>query len=429
MNLSPTKAALFLAIALIFVVIILSVLGVIPIFKSKNNNGGTGVNAKKTVLNVWGVDDPKNFASLISDYGGANPAIQVVYKQIDSKNYESSLLNALATDTGPDIFMFHRSWMATHGNIIVPAPQTQFSLQQLRQDFPDVVEKDFTYNQYVYALPLYLDSLALYYNKDIFNSKSIAIPPTTWDDVKNLTPYLTQFDANHQITKSAITLGGSSNSINTAPDLLTLLMLQFKSSLVDSTGKVSFDSNAINAFNFYLQFASPSSQYYTWSDGLGDSLDSFASGNAAMIIDYAQAAKTIKQKSPFLNFAVTPLPQMDLSKPINYADYWGLAVSTKSSHPTEAWNFIVAATTDAHFSQDYLTAANLPPANRVLINQYLNDPNLSPFARQALSSASIYELNPDLFSQSLSHAIEMVLNGKSNSSNALYQAEASINGN
>lgn len=412
-------------VAFIIIFFILGLLGIIPIFKSPEQQQAN----VQTPITFWGVDSSTNFKNVFELYAKSHPNVNVKYQQFDANEYENALLNALATGKGPDVFMFHRSWLPKHGDKITPASDTQFSLYNLRQLFPDVMEKDFVSTQKVMALPLYLDSLALFYNKDIFNSKGVALTPLTWDDFKNLIPALTEFDFSHNVKKAAAAIGGSNNSINKASDLLSLLMLQTNPAFSDyANRKNNFGNKALEAFNFYLQFSDSSQSTYTWSDSFSNSINAFASGDVAMIFNYSREIKELKQKNPYLNFGVAAMPQFTPNSPVNHADYWGLAVSKQSKNAPTAWSFIISLTTNQQIVDAFVKDSNSPPALRTLINQYLNDANMGVFAKQALTAKSVYQSDKNIFSQSISDMIESVLTGKMNSEKALQQAAAAING-
>ena len=74
--------------------------------------------------------------------------------------------------------------------MLAPLPEaysSQFGTLQIQNDFPSVVQSDFTIaptatTTGIYALPLSIDTLAMIYNKDMFDSAGIATPPATWDD-------------------------------------------------------------------------------------------------------------------------------------------------------------------------------------------------------------------------------------------------------
>ena len=425
MNLSKSQAIIFVGIAAFVIFLALAILGIIPIF-----NSSTTTPPVKGQLTIWGIDNQEAFRDAIDSYASLYKDLHIAYKQIDPNNYENILVDALASHSGPDIFMFHRSWLQKHGNKVVPLDSTQFPILKLRQLYPDIVEKDFVSNGKIYALPLYLDSLALFYNKDIFNNKGIAVTPTTWDDFKLLVPFLTTYDTAHQIQKSAAAIGGSDKSITVAPDILSLLMLQSGSGIAKTSSYgngINFDQQAGSGFNFYLQFSNPTNNYYTWSDSLNNYLDAFGAGNTAMIFGYARDINNIKSKSPFLNFDIIPAPQFNPNQPVNYADYWGLAVSNQSPYPQYAWDFINYMTTDPQNISSYLKATNLPPAIRTMVAQYQSDPVLNAFAKQSLTAQAVPQQDIFAYNQAISNMIEYVLSGKLTVDGALREAQAELN--
>ncbi len=424
---SRLKIALFGGGILVLIFAVLSVFCVIPITK---NCSKTSVSGK---LVFWGVDNVSAYQATIDNYSKLyDRKVQIQYRQISETDFENELVRAMAKNQGPDILMFHNSWLLKQGDLLTPATDAQVSLASLKGFFPSgpnsAIEKDFVYQNKVYALPLYLDTLALFYNKDIFNANAVVFPPATWNDFTNLATRLTKKQANGQISQAGAAIGSSDKNIVNATDILNTLMIQYGSSMVDPQYmRADFGAKGKDAFDFYLQFADPKSSSYVWNQNLGNSFDLFSQGQAAMIFGYANQISYLKQKNPLLNFAVASMPQFNSSNPKNYAAYWGLAISSKSSNPDLAWDFIKYLTTDPQNSLTYLQATKRPPALNTLINQYFNDPNLNVFAKQSLTAVSWYQPDSDQTSQIFSNAVESVLNGKTNTQQALDQASAQIN--
>lgn len=382
----------------------------------------------KVTLTIWGIDDLKNFGELLSQYSAAHPNIAINYRQIPEDRYEATLLNAMAIDEAPDILMVHRSWVYRYGDKILAADPARIQASDLTTLFPDVVSRDFVYSDYVFALPLYIDTPALLYNKDLFNGKGVATSPKTWGDIKLLVPYFTEFTASRQLKKSAIALGGSGQSIANASDILSLFMLQHGAQRLESMGAPTyFSDNTIDAADFYVQFATPSSPYYTWSDALGNADNLFGSGDVAMTLNYARDIPALRQKNPYLNFGIFPMPQQDTSSPVNYADYWGLAVSSKSPNAQWAWKFVTEATTNPTLATIYMRSSGNPPALRELINSSLRDPQLGVFARQALTARAPYQFDVAEYRTILSRSIESILTGQFAVKDALQKASTEIN--
>ncbi|HVO28556.1 MAG TPA: extracellular solute-binding protein [Candidatus Paceibacterota bacterium] len=394
-------------------------------------------NTQKITLTVWGTDPKSVFSDMASAYKAVAPNVTVDYLQDDPATYAGDLLKAFAAGTGPDIFEVGDHDLPKWYSVMAPAPATltpAFTAATVAGDFPTVVTQNFVAGGQVYALPLSLDTLAMYYNKDLFDSAGIVYPPKTWNDLDSDIPKLRTLNAQGQITQAAVALGGSGASIADAPDILFLLMLQNGTNMVSNDGTAAtFASVApdgsnpgLAAFNFYLQFANSASPNYTWNDAMGDSMQNFLAGKTAIVFDYASAMSEIKEKAPFLDYGVAPMLQpASATIAVNYPSYQGLAVS-KRGQVDAAWQFIIYMTTTPAAEEVYLKDMAQPPAGRSLIAAALTDPTYGTFAAQALTARAWYEADDAQIDSIMDAAIENVLNGSSNAANALGVAQNAI---
>lgn len=387
----------------------------------------------KTQLTVWGFDKSSAVGGIIAAYKQLQPNIGVSYIQVSKDNYENTLLNALASEQGPDIFPIHNRGISKKVGILYPAASSQITSARVQDLFPAEVEQDFAVRfagssaDQIYALPLYFDTLSLIYNKDLFDQGGIISPPTTWEEFQADVAKLRNVSSNGQITRAGAAIGGSQKTITNAVDILNVLMLQngaFRS--LEQNGMSFSSESGLNAFNFYLQFANPSSNYYTWNDSQQNDFDSFSSGNTAMAFAYSSDIEKIKSKSPFLRLGIAPLPQINPGNVVNYADYWGLAVSKQSRNPALAWDFISTMATNAQIAGEYLKATGQPPALRQIINQKIDDQNIGVFAKQALTARSWQQPDENQTESIFNNAIASVLGSQSNSQKALSQAQEQI---
>ncbi len=410
------------------------IIGVLVLIFANLRRRGTG--EQEFSLKVWGVDDRQIFTELIRNYKVLRSGAKVEYTQFDPANYGSALLNALASGEGPDVLYVGNRDLPRSLNRLYPVNPAQFNLVKLRELFPAVVEQDFVSasGSQIFALPIYLDTLALIYNRDFFDNAGIVAPPSTWDQFQAVIPKLRDVSPNGQIVHAAAAIGGSGKTVDAGEDLLALLMLQNGTRMTnDDRTSASFaqQQGSVNpgasAFNFYLQFANPGSPYYTWNDGQPNSLESFIGGKTTMIFNYQSVIGEIKKKSPFLHFAVAPMPQPTGSQIfVNLPKYYGLAVSKQSKAPGWAWDFVIYLTTNPQIEKIYLDATGRPPALRGLIGEKLNDPNSGVFAKQALTARSWYEVDDAAVSRAMNDAITTVLSGQVDSLRALRQAQDKV---
>jgi len=142
------------------------------------------------------------------------------------------------------------------------------------------------------------------------------------------------------------------------------------------------------------------------------SLDAFAEGQTAIMFNYAYQLPAIRAKSPYLNFAVAPMPQIKTAtKEVNYANYWGLVVSRNCQESERAWQFIDWLV-EKENSQQYLESTNKPTARRDLVSWQRDDPDLGVFAEQALTAYSWEQVDNLAIEQYLADMIESVVLGR-----------------
>ena len=425
MSLTKTQVIIIGGVGLIIIVLGLILTGAIPGLKTTNPQVVSGN------LEVWTLfDNETDLQTILTNFRQAYPKVTVNFRTFsDPEEYENKLLDALASGTGPDVFMIRNSNRLKYENKIFPLAVSQVSLAKIQELFPDVVVNDFTDVNATYALPLSIDTLALFYNRDMLGEAGIAIVPKTWEELQAVIPRLVTTGAQNKITQAAAALGGSGKSISQASDILSLLMLQNGVKLVnEDLSSAQFASDwGENALNFYAQFSNPASQNYTWNDGLGNDLDAFSQEKVAMIFNYSSAREQIKSRNEFLNFGIGPmLKSAQAKKNISFPDYWGYTVSRQSKSGMLGWTFILYLTTDPKTAEAYLTLTKKPPALRTLINKYMSDPDIGVFAAQILTAKSWPEPDANAVSKIFSDAILAVITGRLTARSALEQAQNQV---
>lgn len=394
-----------------------------------------------TTLQFWGVyDSPSYYSGIISQYQKEHPNIKIVYKSFSYDEYEKALINAFATQTGPDIWLMHNTWLPKHGDLISPLPQTTLSgesgplmtLQSFQQQFVDVTQTDLVFQGQIYGLPLYVDTLALFYNKDIFNSAGIPDLPATWDEFSQDVERLTQIDSKNHITRAGATIGTAKN-INRSTDILMLLMLQSGVRMTDKDNTyATFSQHLQNqgvgetALQYYTDFSNPNKSVYTWNDQQANSIDAFTQDKAAMMINYSHQIQNIHALAPRFNFGVAPVPQISgASVNVNFANYWAATVAKQSKYADEAWKFLVYLTNTDNATK-YLAASDRPTARRDLIQSQQADLTLNVFATQALSARSWYQIDNSAIETIFADMIDDVNYGRMSVRDALQTAEGKV---
>jgi len=361
---SPSDNRRRLTIILLVVIgvfIILALLALIlnrPSSTGGNNNNSTG-NSQKVTLQFWGAFlDPADIKPLLDDYHAQNPNITIEYANKWPKStvysdaakiYRDQYLNT-ALKSGdpvqiPDIFMVNNTWVGDYDGQY-SAPGSNFTLDSYKSIFYPAAADDFAHDGIVHGVPLWMDTLAVLYNKDLLAEKNVQTPPTNWNDFRDLANSLTKRENGN------VTVGGFANGIvsNTrfSFGLANLLLLQNGVNMLDDKGQPAFatfgNSTTSALQTFYENFGHGSSA--TWSASLPNDAAAFLEGKAAMILTTSYRYRDIKTTNDGfnlkINMGISQVPQItgQSQSIINWADYWGAMVSSGRPNSSVAWDFL-----------------------------------------------------------------------------------------
>ncbi len=423
---------------------------------TKGPDKATSDAGKPKTLEVWAViDDRDVYTPLLEAYRAAHPHITINYKRFRLEEYEDLLVNALAEDRGPDIFLVHNTWVGKYLSKIEPMPaytkmvytiveggytnrketlvlqnEKSITLKELRDNYPDVVAKDAIrrintapvtekpfLEEKIVGLPMSVDTLALFVNKDMLNSAGIPTIPKSWDTFQATINRLVNIDTDGTILQAGAALGTTAN-VERATDIISILMMQNGTQMSSDEGYPTFalmpealaairdELPAIQALRFYTDFAKDTKDIYSWNDDMPNSLDAFVEGRLAYFFGYSYHIPLIKSRAPKLNLTIARLPQIEGNPEVNYANYWLWTVSKKSTETETAWNFINYLTKEENEKQ-FLDRAGRPPAHRSLITEYLDDEDMGVFASQILTSDSWYRgYDPETTDQAMMSLVD-----------------------
>lgn len=398
------------------------------------SSSGTLGRPEPITLEWWTVfKNPQDIQPLIDAYEAQFPYVTINVRNLRYDTFETTLLEALAEDKGPDIFTVHNTAVQKHLTKTLPMPATtnmkvavergtlsknvftelrsfpSFSPRYLNDTFLDQVLRDTYISQQLHGVALSVDTLALFYNKDLLANAGIPIPARNYAELQDHVLKLTRQSSNGSIIQSGIALGTSTN-VERFVDIISLLMMQNGTLMTDDIGNATFDQlptelrgratlPAADALIYYADFAAPNKVVYTWNETKPNSLQAFMNGSVAYFMGYAYHRPMIATQAPKLNYGVASMPQIEGNTRVNFANYWVEVVSAKTRYPDEAWNFLqyIARPDNARI---YLTEAQLPTATKTLIAEQSEDVTLGVFVDQLLTARSWYRgKNPDALNE------------------------------
>lgn len=402
----------------------------------KNTVDPVAANLTKPVaLTYWRPFDGQDaFGDIIARYNSIHPNVRIDYRQIRPEIYESELINAMAEDRGPDIFSVHNNWIRGYTSKLLEMPdnykvaniipkgglegktETQIvsksglTPRQLQSRYIDVALQNMVLppnggganadlaSGKVYGIPLFVDTMMLFYNRELLQQAGITHPAINWVEFQEQVQKLTVKDENGKLVRPGAVIGCAEN-VPRSQDLLALIMMQAGAEMYNEFGFPTFHENTekiqratppgIDALRFYIDFSMPDRKSYTWNALQPDGLEAFMQGRVAYFFGYAYQLPLIRARAPKLDVAVAPVPQQLPNQPINVANFWLEGVSKKSANPTWAWDFLLFAQEKENV-KSYLDNTKKPTALLDLIDSQKEDLLLGSFAEQLLTTKTWY---------------------------------------
>jgi multiple sugar transport system substrate-binding protein len=148
---------------------------------SSSNASASGV-ANVTWQTMWSGNTLTLLNQMVSEFNATHPKIHVTESNVPSATGDAKLLSEIAAGDPPDVFTEWNPVLgeyAADGTIQPMTPYLTGTYAGLEKwEYPIAVQGG-EYKGTLYALPMSMNSWALYYNKSMLKAAGIASPPTT----------------------------------------------------------------------------------------------------------------------------------------------------------------------------------------------------------------------------------------------------------
>lgn len=419
--------------------------------------GGDGTDGPVTVKMWRTFDSSEVFQPIIDDFEQDNPNITIEYKELPIDEYELVVAEALAAGEGPDIWSIRNDWLPRHQAKLIPMPEgllknsadeTKSDQELLQAMFVPTVTADVALDGRVYGLPYYVDTLVLWRNDAVFQSRIQELERadrdadadflrekfTTWDQLEKAVQLLTERSGD-TIDVAGIA-AGTSNNVERAEDAVYAMMLQNGTQMVspertsatfhlgvkDQVNQTTFLGT--QALERYAAFADPAKTQYAWNASMPNDVQAFIEGKVAMIFGYQYYGLRFTQLAPTLKATAMALPQVrDSAEPVDYPQYWVETVTKNAKNPELAWRIVKNLVVDRGGS--YRTTTGRPGPNKVEEPPTVleRDDTGSPFSFQQETAQSWYKgKRPDKVDTIFRDLIERVGTRAQSPQNAIEEA-------
>lgn len=300
--------------------------------------GGSGGEAGgKTTLAyaLWNKDQAPVMEKLATEFEKTHPNIDVQVQVTPFTEYFTKLQTAIGGGAGPDVFWLNAPNLALYaGNeAVLPLSEHVESDQVDLAAYPKSLTDIYTYEGKLHALPRDMDTIGLWYNKELFDAAKVKYPTAdwTWDDLRQAAKQLTNKQKGvYGITAALTDQQGYYNTI-----------AQAGGHVVSPDGSSSGydDPKTIEGLKFWTDLirdgVSPTHQQMTDTEPK----QLFQSGKVAMFYGGSWQAVSFKGTEGFANkIDVAPLPAGVKDTTIIHG--LGNAINAKTEHEDEAWELV-----------------------------------------------------------------------------------------
>lgn len=424
-NLRPFQIGLLVGFALVAIV------SVIALASFKGFSVGA-VNPYGEQVVIWGTLDKKTFNDTFLQITGDDKNFQVVtYTQKDPRSFEAELVNAIADGDAPDAVLISHEDLVTLRTKLQPIPYSLVSERTLKDTYVDGSEV-FARKTGLYALPMFIDPMVMYWNRDLFSTAGLALPPTTWESLTDAVSQVTLRDATRNILQATVAFGDYQN-VNHFKEVLLTLLQQSGSRLVeegDTKYQVALDSSAsdgsrrplTSALQFYVEFGNSSSPLYSWNRTFQDDASAFVGEKLALYFGYGSEAERLRARNPNFNFDVANIPQgAGATVKRVYGNFYGLALVKAGTNQQGAYRAMVKIS-DPAVVGSMSEKLDLAPAHRVTIASGSSDPVRQTILTQALIARGWLDPGSDKSKTVFGQMVDDVISGRQKATAAALDA-------
>ncbi|WP_149826356.1 extracellular solute-binding protein [Streptomyces tailanensis] len=129
-------------------------------------------------------NEAPTYKALVKEFEAANKDIKVKYVNVPFDQAQNKFDTAAGASGAPDVLRSEVGWTPAFAKKGFFAPLDGTEALADQDKFQDSLIKQAQYEGKTYGVPFVTDTLALVYNKELFEKAGITEAPKTWDDLK-----------------------------------------------------------------------------------------------------------------------------------------------------------------------------------------------------------------------------------------------------
>ena len=141
----------------------------------------------ETVIEFWYTYEGGDVvAEAVANYESLRPSVTINFVEQPTSSWIDKFINVAQTGNAPDIFLAKGSWFGELAKLGYIQPLTDFLTPTDEASYLSAGINGLSYQNELWGLPFWFDSILLLYNKNLFDANSHSYPNENWTDVEFL---------------------------------------------------------------------------------------------------------------------------------------------------------------------------------------------------------------------------------------------------
>jgi multiple sugar transport system substrate-binding protein len=305
------------------------------------SGGGSSSDQKVTLTfsQWWAPEMPSGaLQGIVDSFQKKYPNITVKLISAPFASLQTQTISQAASGTLPDIVGLDGAWvnpLYKQGALY----NLSDAMKAAKYD-PSELASQVQFKGSTYMIPTVNFVYPLFTNDAILSKAGITTPPSTWSEFTDDAKKISQSENG---VKGWVVPLGTTNPNGVQNDILSWAWASGGSMLSGGEPHLTNNPDVTGAVNLVKDLVTANA-VLPGANGLQetDKVTNFINGRVGMMIDSLAHATTIVKGAPDLKFTVSAQPAKDGyngTRGMMYAS-WGIGMSAKTKHATEAWEFI-----------------------------------------------------------------------------------------
>ena len=182
MNIRPFELALILIFGGLG---LLSVL-LLMLYEASPNEAPEETTAIAGVVEIWGTLPQEVMTRNLTTFAKQDEQFErIQYQYFAPDVFDTELTEALADGLGPDMILVSHEQLVDQRKRIQPISYDTFPFRDVKDTYLDGAHI-YALSDGLYAFPMFVDPLLLFWNRDIVTNANLLSPPATWEELVNV---------------------------------------------------------------------------------------------------------------------------------------------------------------------------------------------------------------------------------------------------